>query len=150
MIFESEIFGRIEVDESKICCFENGLPGFPDVRRFVTIPFGSNGVFAYLHSLDNRSLCFVIMNPFFLFRDYAFQLSESVKWELDISEKSEIGVYVIVTLGEDINSSTANLRAPLVVNLSNGKAKQVIVEDSPYATKEPLGSALESLKEVGS
>ena len=150
LIFESEIFGSVEVDESKICIFEKGLPGFPDVRRFVPLPFDRNGVFSYFHSLDHPSLCFVIMNPFVLFRDYEFQLSESVKWELDIAETSEIGVYVIVTLGKDLSSSTANLRAPLVVNLSNGKAKQVILEDSPYAMKELLGPMLESLREVGS
>ena len=37
MIVKTKIFGEIEVDESKFLTFEDGILGFPDLKRFMLI-----------------------------------------------------------------------------------------------------------------
>lgn len=45
----------------------------------------------------------------------------------------------ILTIEEPFEQSTANLMAPIVVNRRKMLAKQVILHDSSYQTKQPIG-----------
>ena len=33
MKVKTKIFGEIEIDEEKVICFENGIVGFPELKR---------------------------------------------------------------------------------------------------------------------
>lgn len=55
-------------------------------------------------------------------------------------KKKELSIFAIVTLNETLAQSTANLKAPIVINTTNNKAKQVILNDEAYAIRQPLSS----------
>ena len=44
----------------------------------------------------------------------------------------------IVTLHENFKDSTSNLLAPIVINLLGKKGRQIVLNDSIYATKHRL------------
>jgi flagellar assembly factor FliW len=44
MLLETRYFGELEIDESKIISFDEGLPGFEEVRRFVMIDNEDKGL----------------------------------------------------------------------------------------------------------
>ncbi|WP_186441844.1 flagellar assembly protein FliW, partial [Bacillus licheniformis] len=50
-----------------------------------------------------------------------------------------VEVMAILTIEEPFEKSTANLMAPIVVNRRKMLAKQVILHDSSYLTKQPIG-----------
>ena len=51
-------------------------------------------------------------------------------------------IYTILTLsGTEIRDLTANLMAPIVINTTTRKAKQIVLERSAYTTKHRLFSA---------
>ncbi|MBR3063853.1 MAG: flagellar assembly protein FliW, partial [Exiguobacterium sp.] len=55
-----------------------------------------------------------------------------------IEEAEHVSVYSIVTLREPFESSTLNLKAPIVIETKERRGKQVILDDT-YPARYPLG-----------
>lgn len=132
-------FGTIEINEADIITFNDGLPGFPDDHQFVIIPYDEESPFVYLQSATENYLAFIMANPFLFFPDYEFEIDEDNMKELDIKTDKDIAVYAMITVPkQDINEITANLVAPVVINIHTRQAKQTVLEKSQYQTKHKL------------
>lgn len=113
-----------------------GLPGFPDARRFVLMEWGEAGSpFSLLRSLDHESLEFLVAAPVVLFPDYAPELDDVDAGALGLISAEDALVLVIVTVGESAEDATANLLAPIIVNIHTRVAAQVAL---PTASVEDL------------
>lgn len=141
MKIESKFFGVAEVAEKDIIDFENGIPGFEEEKQFVFIPY-ENTPFSILQSVTNGNLAFITADPFVFFRDYEFTLLDNVKAALGLEKQEDIFVQVIVTLNDAIESSTANLQAPIIINKKANIGKQVVLHEENYQTKHSLGMAV--------
>ncbi|WP_102026689.1 flagellar assembly protein FliW [Salirhabdus sp. Marseille-P4669] len=131
-------YGEIEIKEESILTFESGVPGFQDEKRFTLIKLPENSTFQILQSIKTPELSFAITNPYIFYREYEFQLDEGTKEQLGIDHNEDVSVFCIVTLQETIEKSSLNLQAPVVSNMKNNKAKQIILNDKRYKTKHPL------------
>ena len=138
MKIKTKYFDEIDVDEKDMITFENGIPGFWEETRFVILPFTDDGLFEIMQSVATPELAFVITDPFFFFKDYAFDLDDGVAEQLGIVRPEDVKVSVILTIREPFENTTANLQAPVVINRKNRKAKQVVLNNVPYTTKHPL------------
>ncbi len=67
--------GEIEYEQEAVISFDEGLPGFENVRSFVLILSEDAELpFHYLQSVDNPSIAFVVTSPFLFVGDYDFDL----------------------------------------------------------------------------
>ncbi|MDZ5711479.1 flagellar assembly protein FliW [Jeotgalibacillus haloalkalitolerans] len=139
MKIETKYHGEIELNEKDIWHFEKGIPGFEDEKQFTVLSFEGNEVFFVLQSVNTPSLGFIISNPFSFFKEYEIKLDDAVTHALALEKPEDSMVNVILTVREPFNESTANLQAPLVFNLENKKAKQIILND--YSRKQPVAAA---------
>ncbi|WP_108669002.1 flagellar assembly protein FliW [Peribacillus acanthi] len=128
----------IEIDENLVIHFDNGIPGLPEYKRFVLLPLSDDGVYQVLQSLDNQEIGFVVVNPFFVKPDYDITLDDKTVQQLEIENEIDVNLVSIITLRDPFNNSTLNLAAPVVVNITNRKAKQVILQNTNYSIREPL------------
>ena len=138
MKISTKYHGEMEFNEKDIWHFSNGIPGFPDEQRFVIYPLADNELFSVLQSVTSQAIAFIVTSPFEFFPDYDFTLEGSVVSFLQLENSSDVLPLVILTLGDSLTSSTANLQAPLILNMKNNQAKQVILHDTSYHTKHPL------------
>jgi flagellar assembly factor FliW len=122
-------FGAIEVPEENIIDFPWGLPGFPGQKRFVPIQHREDGAVSFLQSLEMPELTFIVADPFKLVAGLEVDIPENELAALEITSPEEAGVYAILTVKRGGEEITANLAAPLVVNTSKRKARQVILSD---------------------
>jgi flagellar assembly factor FliW len=76
-----------------------------------------------------------VTDPFVFFKEYDFELDQSSVESLGNPSEKEVQVLSILTVRETLNESTANLQAPIILNLANRKGKQVILTNSDYQTK---------------
>jgi flagellar assembly factor FliW len=129
--------GEVEVSSEQCAHFPEGIPGFPEAKQFAFLPFG-DGPFMHMQSLDDEELVFLLVSPFDVDGAYAFDLDESDKVQLSLTESSAMAVYAIVTCGDSVQQCTVNLLAPIVWNQSNRCAKQLVLHRTPYTTKHPL------------
>lgn len=150
MRFNTKHFGEIEIADDKIITFSQGLIAFEEKKRFIIInDEDKNTPLAWLQSLDDPYLAFVIMNPFLFKKKYDIELSQEVVEELDIQEQKDVAVFAIVVVPKDINKMTANLLAPLIINERNRKGKQVVLNDKRYSTKHLIKEELKKNNQGG-
>ena len=138
MNIKTKYHGEISINEEEILHFEKGIPGFPNETKFVQIPLTEDGLFQVLQSTTNPDISFITTDPFFFKKDYDFTIDDSIVESLELQNEKDIKVIVILTPQEPFNHSTANLQAPVVINIANRKARQVILNNTTYQTKHPL------------
>lgn len=137
---ETAGMGTVEILDEQIIEFHEGLPGFPDVHRFVLLDI-EDLPFRYLQSLDQQSLAFVVADPFAFFPKYSFDLSESDLDKLEADSPESLAVYGIVTLHDNVDLSTMNLVAPVVIHVEKKQGRQMILSTTSYTTKHQIFSA---------
>lgn len=138
MKINTKYHGAVEIEENEILRFEKGIPGFLDEKQFVLIPLSDDDTFFVMQSLEKMELAFVVSSPFSFFREYDFKLEESVVEELELDSEKDISVFSILTVQDPFEKTTANLQAPVIINLKNRKAKQVILHNEQFSTKHPI------------
>ncbi|WP_060788342.1 flagellar assembly protein FliW [Geobacillus zalihae] len=137
MNIDTKYHGTVAVKEEDIIRFPHGLPGFADEKRFVLLPLADTP-FVILQSVETPALGFVLIEPFSYFPSYEFELDEATVEQLDIESERDVAVYVILTVADPFDNTTANLQAPVVINVRKRLGKQVILTNTPYKTKHRL------------
>ena len=144
MDIKTAYMGEVKINPSHIISFEHGIPGFEEEKKFVQLPISEESIFQVLQSIKTEGLAFIITSPFTAVANYNFVLDEATIQALHIKSEEEVAVFGIVSLKDTLADSTINLKAPIVVNTTNKKAKQVILEKEEYAIRHKLNS--ESVK----
>jgi flagellar assembly factor FliW len=114
------------------------LPGFPDQRRFALVQLDEDGVLCELQSLEDPALRFLVMSPVPFFPDYAPEVSDDVVADLAIESADDVIVLLVLNAGESLDTTTANLMAPVLVNTATLRASQVILDDPSLPLAAPL------------
>ena len=129
---ESRRFGRIEVPAADLIRID-GLPGFPDARRFLLLHHDRDSLFAWLVCADDPDLAFVVTDPWLFFPDYAPALEPAHLSRLRAEPGSETQLLVIADVrGGEIH---LNLAAPLLLNAGSRRAVQVILESGDLSPR---------------
>ncbi|QTC40273.1 flagellar assembly protein FliW [Bacillus sp. V3] len=138
MKISTKYHGELQISEEEILFFERGIPGFAEEKKFILLPLPENEWFQILQSIATPQLGFVVTDPFLFFKEYDFVLDQASLDSLERPSEKEVKVLSILTIRENLQESTANLQAPIIINLANNKAKQVILSDTTYQTKHVL------------
>lgn len=132
-------FGEIEVQDSQIIHFEEGLPGFENEQKFVLLNNYDTEEpvpFMWLQSVKDPDLAFVVTIPFFMRPDYEFDIPNEICEQIDLKSPEQAGVYTICRISGPMESMSLNLRSPIIINAENRKAVQMVLADTKYTTKE--------------
>jgi len=128
MLVKTLFWGNIEIEDEYKIRFISPILGFEEEKEFVLIKEQEDSPFYWLQSLRTPELAFLLADPFVFFPEYTVELDESYK-------DRNIAIYVIVSLNENFKLSTANLVAPIVVDVDTKEASQIILENSLYTTR---------------
>ncbi|MBN2244037.1 MAG: flagellar assembly protein FliW [Acidobacteria bacterium] len=138
MLIHTVNFGDLDVPEDKILTFREGIPGFPQIHRFVVLEVEEIKPFQYLQALDDPPITLFVINPFLVEPTYEFRLSETDMADVNSRNSSELAVYAVATIPENPGDATLNLMAPIVINEPERCGKQIILHESTYSVKHPL------------
>jgi flagellar assembly factor FliW len=122
--------------------FDICLPilGFEDIKQVSLEKI--DDVFMKMQSLGNEHISFTMINPFTL-REYDFEIPDNAQNLLEIDKNSNLVILNIVLIQTPIEDSIVNFIGPMVFNTDNGKAVQVILNDSPqYSVAEKISTFL--------
>lgn len=145
----TKIFGEIEIADDKIIVFENGIIGFPELKRFALLHDGERGTNAgirFLQSLDEPAFAMPVMDPLLVKPDYDPEVNDELLAAAGDVNANNILVLVTVTIPKDITQMSVNLQGPFVINVEEHKACQVIVENGNYPVKFPVYEILQARK----
>ncbi len=116
-----------------------GLAGFSQCERYALVEVSSSSPLFRLCSLDEPGLDFLVVPPAVCFPDYAPEIDDASAARLGLTDAEDALLLVVLTVGEDAGSATANLMAPIVLHARTRQAAQVIVEGT-YPLRAPLRS----------
>ena len=138
MKINSAKLGEIEYSEDDVITLSSPLLGFPDLQDFLIISDDNSYPFFFFYSVEDADICFILIETNTFFKDYNPDIPKRELKVIAISDKKEMKLFSIVVVPTDPKLSTANLRAPLVVNFEKKLAKQIILDDDAYKIKMPL------------
>ncbi|MDQ0285627.1 flagellar assembly factor FliW [Desulfofundulus luciae] len=126
-------------DRGKTIIFPAGLPGLPaDLTEFELVAAAEDSPFFFLQSLQDENTGFILVNPFFFFPDYEFDLPDEEARALGVNSPDQVAVFCIVNASRGLAHATVNLLAPVVVNAATGTARQLVLVDERYSIRHPL------------
>ena len=117
--------------------FKQGLPGLESFREFTLQAVADTPLFYHLQSAAEKAVGLILLDPFPCFPDYSVKLSDEEQQELQANKKEELLVLTTVAFSGKKKMVT-NLAAPIVINLSQGLARQIIIPERLAARRTPL------------
>jgi flagellar assembly factor FliW len=136
VLITSVLSGDVDAEQLATLSFPHGLLGFEDHTAFAVVPVDDDGVYSWLQSLSDPELAFLATSPHYFFADYSPDVNDSDLEELDLRDALETLLLCLLTIRED--AITANLLGPVVVNTRTRVARQVVLSDARWSTREPL------------
>ena len=133
----------IQVQGKDLLEIPEGLFGFEEYKNYA-IYESEFPPFMWMQSTDESSLAFLIVDPFLVAEDYELDVDDKALAKIGISNPAEVCVMAIVTIPAGGTPVTANLQGPLVINRSNNKAMQVILNSNKWTTKHDIIKALKA------
>jgi flagellar assembly factor FliW len=149
MKINTRIFGEVEVSDDKIITFDNGIIGFPDLKRFTLLhdeEKGTNAGIRFLQSIEEPTFAMPVMDPLIVKPDYDPEVDDELLNSVGELTGENILVLVTVTVPSDLTKMTINLQGPIVINVDEKKACQIIIDGSNYPVKFPIYDILKSGK----
>ena len=138
MIIKSSRFGEISCSQEDIITFPRGIPAFEQCREFVIIAPDDSAV-KWLQSASEPGLALPVTSPDAVRSDYNARIPDDELKLLGRGENpdpSDLALLVVLTIPNGLPwEMTANLRAPILINLSTRLAVQVIALNEEYPVR---------------
>jgi flagellar assembly factor FliW len=113
----------------KVIKFPLGLPGFPTSQEFVMVQKPEERPFAWMRSLSDPKLVFAVVDAYAWVKDFMLEVDDSALLEMGSLDPMDYAVYFMLHIHKERNCTTlqAKPNAPVLVNIRNRQARQVIV-----------------------
>ena len=132
-------FGEIDIDDSRIFNFVLPIIGFDELKKFVILDPNKETLFKWLQSVEDPALAFPIISVASLDLDYPIDIPDDVVEELGITNVESLLVMNITSIPQDDpQGTTINLLAPIIFNLENQIAGQIVLSGSGYDISYPM------------
>ena len=121
-------FGTLKVPTDEILYFPDGLIGMADSTHWVLFADSNNPLVAWLQSMSRPEIAVATVSPRKLVPHYRVCVTKRQLSPLNLAQTSEL--FVLAIVNSNGGQWTANLKAPLVIDLQNQIGRQVVTADS--------------------
>ena len=135
----SSKFGELEIEEKNIFNFISPIIGFNNLKQYTIIDYKADSPFKWLQSIEDMDLAFPVTLCSFFNIDYQFNIPDEEADILGIESPDSVFVCNIANIpSSDPHSATINMLAPIVINLQNKKAMQLILKNTDFEVRYKL------------
>ncbi|MBU3186718.1 flagellar assembly protein FliW [Clostridium estertheticum] len=131
-------FGTINYNNQNVISFENGIPGFEDLRKFTLIDVENVDNLTCLQSLEDGNICLFMVPPATLVDNYDIDVNDKIVDELELKSQEEAELYTLLNIKDNMRETTANLRCPIIINTTTNKGLQGVLENTTYEIREKI------------
>lgn len=142
MSFITRRFGPIEVPEDKVIQFKDGIPGLECMRRSILIKVEETMPFYWIQSVEDGDIALPVIDPLIMDPSYSPSVEDSVFDELELENEEDLLVVNVAVIPQELSYMTANMAAPLLINIQKNIGKQVILDNSAYQMRFPIYDAV--------
>ena len=140
MIINTERFGEVTYTSEDVIFFPRGIPAFEDKHNWILAGTDDNAI-KWLQSLDDGDLALPVTSPDAIQSDYNARIPEDDLTLVGSVNPADLALLIVVSIPEAAPwNMTANLRAPILINLKSHKAVQVIALNEEYPVRHTVFS----------
>jgi flagellar assembly factor FliW len=132
---KSSRFGEVTYTEEDVLFFPRGLPAFEKNRNWILAGEEETAV-KWLQNVEDGSLALPVTTPDAVMADYNAKIPEDDMELVESKDLRDLALLIVVSIPDAAPwNTTANLRAPILVNLKSRKAVQVIALNEEYSIR---------------
>lgn len=150
MLVKTKFFGEVDLPEEKIITFERGLIGLADYKKF-TILYDcekENSNISWLQSVEEPTLALPVVKPWIIKEDYNPIVEDELLSHIGELTEENLVILVTMTVPEQIEQMSVNLKAPIIVNADTRKGAQIICENNDYEVKYKIYDILNAKRGI--
>jgi len=139
---KTRFHGPISYRQQDILEVADGLFGFADETQFLLLEVPSSKPIVFVQSVRTQNLCFISLPVQIVDSGYTLALNSTDLQSLGYSETSPpalgtdvLGLALLTIRDKEV--TTANLQAPLMIDIRTHKGLQAIV-DTKYSPRHPV------------
>lgn len=139
MKIKTSRFGELEINENVIFNFVEPILGYEHLQRFILVDNAPESPFKWLQAVDDENIAFPVTVPGYFGLDYQFTVPDQEARRLELTSPNELLSLNIVCIpvGKP-EDATINLLGPIIINLVNRKALQLVLVDDNLPVKKRL------------
>jgi flagellar assembly factor FliW len=136
MHIETTRFGSLDLDETKIIHFPQGLIGFPEEKSFVMINHRGLDTLAWLQSTRSPAIALPVVSVQALAPNYPDVPLEDAARRAGLDGSADDMCALVVLCATPQAPVTVNLVAPIIVNAVSWTGVQTILDGTKFTTRE--------------
>jgi flagellar assembly factor FliW len=132
-------FGELEINEEVIFNFVEPILGYENITKYVLVDNVPDSPFKWLQSCEDGNIAFPVTVPGYFGLDYQFVIPDEEAKKLDLSSANQLLSLNIACIppGKP-EEATINLLGPIIINLENRKAMQLVLLNDNLPIKHKL------------
>ncbi len=132
---EIDYSGEIVYTQEDVLFFPRGIPAFEDKHEWI-LAGNDDSAIRWLQSLSDETLALPVTSPDAIQSDYNARIPEDELKLVGSMNPSDLALLIVVTIPESAPwDMTANLRAPILINIKTRRAVQVIALNEEYPVR---------------
>ena len=136
---DTEKFGKVEIEKKSIFNFVAPIIGFNGLKKYAIIDYKPDSPFKWLQSVEDMELAFPVTLCSFFGIDYQFDIPDEEAEKLGITTADDVLVFNIANIpSSNPQGATINMLAPIVVNMANKKAMQIVLKNTEFEVRHKL------------
>ncbi|MGE0633854.1 MAG: flagellar assembly protein FliW [Pseudobdellovibrionaceae bacterium] len=143
MTIQTTRFGRVNVTAEDIISFPEGILGFNQLKNFVLLDDPTDEIFAWLQACDAPDIAFPVLEPELFSAAANPSLSKADMEALKLKGPERARSFCIITIPDDPTQMTANMKAPVFINITERVGRQCVLQDNALAIREPIFAKLQ-------
>ena len=131
-------FGEVSYTEDDLLIFPRGIPAFENNHKWI-LAGSDDSAIRWLQNIEDGDLALPVTSPDAVRPDYNARIPDDELKLIGTVNPADLALLIVVSVPEGAPwNMTANLRAPILINLKTHKAVQVIALNEEYPIKHMI------------
>lgn len=149
MILKTAKFGEVEIQEDLVFDFIEPILGYEHLKKFALVDHMPDSPFKWLQSIEDENVALPVTMPSFFNIKYEFTIPDDKAEKLDIKAPEDVLILNVVNVPNGRpQDTTINLIGPIIVNVNNKKAMQLVLVNTNYSVRHKLFNDDQVIKKV--
>lgn len=138
MIINTARFGQVSYKEEDVLFFPRGIPAFESNHKWI-LAGSDDSAIKWLQNIEDGDLALPVTSPDAIRPDYNARIPEDELKLVGSVNPADLALLIVVSIPKSAPwNMTANLRAPILINLKTRKAVQVIALNEEYPIRHVI------------
>ncbi len=130
-----------DFDLSNIIDFDNGIPGFEELSKFIILPLKEYPPFQVFQSLEAPPIAMFVIPIHYFESKQEIKIERIDLEQIGVRSQDETDIYFVMKMSQEEKIFTVNTKAPIVINPKILQGCQVILDNPNLQIEQPLDLA---------